>query len=40
LLASRRDIDAHQNLSGAEDRAFWTWAALGTLCHTRIRIKG
>jgi hypothetical protein len=38
LLGVCRDIDAHQDLSGAEDRAFWTWAAVETLCHTGIRI--
>jgi integrase len=27
------------DLSGAEDRAFWTWAAIETLRHTGIRIE-
>jgi integrase len=30
---------ARRDLSGEEDRAFWTWAAIETLRHTGIRIE-
>ena len=34
------DPDGHRvNLSGAEDRAFWTWAAMEVLRHSGIRIE-
>ena len=30
---------ARRDLSGEEDRAFWTWAAIETLRHTGVRIE-
>ena len=30
---------ARRDLSGEEDRAFWTWAAIETLRHTGIRVE-
>jgi integrase len=33
------DTAARVDLSGLEDRAFWTWAAVETLRHTGIRIE-
>ena len=33
------DTGTRQDLTGQEDRAFWTWAAMETLRHTGIRIE-
>ena len=33
------DTGERRDLTGEEDRAFWTWAAIETLRHTGIRIE-
>jgi hypothetical protein len=30
---------ARRDLSGEEERAFWTWVVIGTLRRTRLRIE-
>ena len=39
VWAEDPDTGIRQDLSGQEDRAFWTWAAVETLRHTGIRIE-
>jgi integrase len=39
VWAEDPDTGARRDLSGEEDRAFWTWAAVETLRHTGIRIE-
>jgi hypothetical protein len=39
IWAEDPDTGQRHDLSGAEDRAFWTWAAIETLRHTGIRIE-
>ncbi len=39
IWAQDPDTDKRRDLTGEEDRAFWTWAAVETLRHTGIRIE-
>ena len=39
IWAEDPDTGRRHDLSGAEDRAFWAWAAIETLRHTGIRIE-
>jgi integrase len=39
VWAADPDTGARRDLSGEEDRAFWSWAAVETLRHTGIRIE-
>jgi integrase len=39
VWAEDPDTGKRRDLSGEEDRAFWTWAAVHTLRHTGIRIE-
>ena len=39
IWAEDPDTGNRRDLSGEEDRAFWTWAAVETLRHTGIRIE-
>src|SRR5690349_5384807 len=39
IWAEDPDTGKRRDLSGEEDRAFWTWAAVETLRHTGIRIE-
>jgi hypothetical protein len=39
IWAEDPDTGKRRDMSGEEDRAFWTWAAVETLRHTGIRIE-